>query len=210
MTDIRYDVPAVGAHSIRFLDELRTITESLDGRIVDEIALRLRRVREESGRVFLVGVGGGAANATHAVCDLRALAGLEAYAPTDNPAALTASINDYGWRESFARWLRCSHLDRRDAVVVFSVGGGSEDPPVSVNIVEAVRLAVDVGAFVCGVVGPDGGVTAQLADICVKVPVTDREYRTTHTEIYQAVVWHMLATHPVLAQSRPHWEVLRP
>jgi D-sedoheptulose 7-phosphate isomerase len=213
MTDIQHtDLQHPGAeiHGPRFLRELRAIAESLDSGLVDEIALRLRRVREEQGRVFVIGVGGGAGNATHAVCDLRALAGLEAYAPTDNAAALTAAINDHGWRDSFARWLRGSRVGSRDAVVIFSVGGGSEDPPVSVNIVEAVREAVAAGAFVCGVVGPDGGVTAQLADVCVRVPVAGREYRTTHTEIFQAVVWHMLVTHPALALVTPRWEALRP
>jgi len=192
----------------KFLSVIAEIAGELDHAAVDRIAARLAEVRENRGRVFFLGVGGGAGNATHAVCDLRNLTGLEAYSPTDNAATLTAAINDRGWRTSVSEWLRGSNLGERDAVVVFSVGGGSEDPPVSVNLVEALRYATAVGAFTCGVVGPDGGETARIADECVRVPVRDRDFRTTHTEIYQAVVWHMLVLHPVLARVRPKWESL--
>lgn len=197
-------------HGPRFLEALAEIAANLDHAAVDRIAARMARTRHEGGRVFVLGVGGGAGNATHAVCDLRNLAGLEAYSPTDNAATLTASINDGGWAHSVSAWLRGSRLSTRDVLTVFSVGGGSTDPPVSVNLVEAVRLAVDVGAYVCGVVGPDGGETARVADDCVRVPVTDREFRTTHTEIFQSVVWHMLVTHPALAVVTPRWESLCP
>lgn len=193
----------------RFLTEVAAIAEKIDCEAIEVIAERIAAVRESSGRVFIAGVGGGAANAAHAVCDLRGLADVEAYAPTDNPAALTAAANDYGWRESLSRWLACSRIGKRDMLMVFSVGGGSEDPPVSLNVVDAVRLAADAGAFVCGVVGPDGGNTAQLADICIRVPVRDRGFRTTHTEIFQSVVWHMLVTHPALNRVTPKWESLR-
>lgn len=194
----------------RFLRVLADIADRLDTAAVDRIAHRLAQVRENRGRVFFIGVGGGAGNATHAVCDLRNLAGVEAYSPTDNAATLTASINDRGWRTAVSEWLTCSRISSRDAVVVFSVGGGSEDPPVSVNLVEAVRTARDAGAYICGVVGPDGGETARVADECIRVPVADRAFRTTHTEIYQAVVWHMLIVHPALRLGTPTWETLRP
>ncbi len=196
--------------SKQFLDELAAISGRLDTALVDELAERLGEVRDTGGRLFILGIGGGAGNAGHAVCDLRGLAGFDAYAPTDNPASLTALTNDHGWRYAFSRWLEDSRLGPRDAVLVFSVGGGSEDPPVSVNLVEAVRLATERGAFVCGVVGPDGGETARLADVCIRVPVADLTFRTTHTEIIQSVVWHMLATHPRLNTVTPLWETLRP
>ncbi len=195
--------------SKQFLDELAAISGRLDTALVDDLAERLGEVRDTGGRLFVLGIGGGAGNAGHAVCDLRGLAGFDAYAPTDNPASLTALTNDHGWRYAFSRWLEGSRLGPRDAVLVFSVGGGSEDPPVSVNLVEAVRLATERGAFVCGVVGPDGGETARLADVCIRVPVADLTFRTTHTEIIQSVVWHMLATHPRLNTVTPLWETLR-
>ncbi|WP_109527779.1 SIS domain-containing protein [Nocardia aurea] len=197
-------------YSMAFLRTVAVVAERIDCDVIDRIACRLSNVRESGGRVFVVGVGGGAGNATHAVCDMRNLAGLEAYSATDNVATLTASINDSGWRGSIAQWLSVSRITTNDALMVFSVGGGSEDPPVSINIVEAVRLAKKAGAFVCGVVGPDGGVTADVSDECVRVPVTDRRFRTTHTEIYQSVVWHMLVLHPSLGISAPRWESLCP
>jgi D-sedoheptulose 7-phosphate isomerase len=170
-----------------FLTEVAAVAEKIDCEAIEVIAERIAAVRESSGRV----------------------ADVEAYAPTDNPAALTAAANDYGWRESLSRWLTCSRIGKRDMLMVFSVGGGSEDPPVSLNVVDAVRLAADAGAFVCGVVGPDGGNTAQLADICIRVPVRNRSFWTTHTEIFQSVVWHMLVTHPALNRVTPKWESLR-
>lgn len=198
------------AFTRRFLAAIATVAERTDTDLVDQLADRLATVRDDAGRVFVVGVGGGAANASHAACDLRGLAAVEAYAPTDNSASLTAAANDYGWRHSISRWLTGSRICHRDALMVFSVGGGSEDPPVSVNLIEAITVARAAGAFVCGVVGPDGGETARLADLCVRVQVPDREFRTTHTEIYQSVIWHLLVTHPRLSASTPLWETLRP
>lgn len=194
----------------RFLSAVAAVAERTDADLLDRLAARLAAVRDAQGRVFVVGVGGGAANASHAVCDLRALAGVEAYAPTDNAAALTAAANDHGWQHSVSRWLIGSRIGPRDALMVFSVGGGSQDPPVSVNLVEAVAVARAADAFVCGVVGPDGGETARLADLCVRVPVPEREFRTTHTEIWQSVVWHLLVSHPALNTATPLWESLRP
>ncbi|MFE7570314.1 hypothetical protein ACFU76_25655 [Streptomyces sp. NPDC057539] len=202
------DDVAAHRHTTRFLEVLAAVTARVDGAGIDRIARRLAEVRTAQGRLFLLGVGGGAGNATHAVCDFRNLAGLDASSPTDNAATLTASINDRGWRNAVAEWLRCSNLGPRDAVMVFSVGGGSEEPPVSVNLVEALRCAREAGAYLCGVVGPDGGETARLADDCVRVPVVERDFRTTHTEIFQSVVWHLLITHPALATIRPRWESL--
>jgi D-sedoheptulose 7-phosphate isomerase len=194
----------------RFLDELIAVATRLDVVAVDRLAERLSNVRSRGGRVFVIGLGGGAANASHAACDLRALAALEAYAPTDSAASFTAAANDYGWREALSRWLQVSRITERDALLVLSVGGGSFDPPVSENLVSAIMVAREAGAFVCGVVGPDGGETASLADLCIRVPVEDRALRTTHTEIFQSVVWHMLVAHPALMARTPHWESLRP
>ena len=193
-----------------FVSVLAETVTSIDLPTVDRIAHRIARVRREQGRVFVIGVGGGAGNATHAVCDLRNLARVDAHSPTDNAATLTAAVNDRGWEEAVAESLACANLGPRDAVMVFSVGGGSEAPPVSVNLVRAVRFAAAAGAYVCGVVGPDGGETARVADDCVRVPVSDRSFRTTHTEIAQAVVWHLLVVHPALAAVSPTWESLRP
>jgi D-sedoheptulose 7-phosphate isomerase len=202
------EAPAPSRHATHFVEELVAVATRLDLAAVDRMAAELGRRRAAGGRVFFLGVGGGAANAAHAVCDFRGMAGFEAYAPTDNPATLTASINDLGWDGSMARWLSDSQLGARDAVVVFSVGGGSEDPPVSMNLVHAVRTTVQTGALLCGVVGPRGGETARSADICITVPVAAADLTTTHTEIFQAVVWHLLVTHPELNRTRPHWEGL--
>lgn len=198
------------AFTRRFLAAIATVAERMDTDLVDQLADRLATVRDDAGRVFVTGVGGGAANASHAACDLRGLAAVEAYAPTDSSASLTAAANDYGWRQSISRWLTGSKICGHDALMVFSVGGGSEDPPVSVNLIEAISVARAAGAFVCGVVGPDGGETARQADLCVRVPVSDREFRTTHTEIYQSVIWHLLVSHPRLRAGTPLWETLRP
>lgn len=194
--------------STRFLAELTRAADRLDHTMVDRLAVRLAGIRDAGGRVFVVGLGGGAANAAHAACDLRGLANVQAYAPTDTPASLTAAANDYGWRHAFTRWLLGSRLCAADALLVLSVGGGSEDPPVSENLIEAIQLARKVGAFTAGVVGPDGGATARLADLCIRTPVEDLGFRTTHTEIFQSVVWHMLVTHPALGQVTPRWESL--
>lgn len=196
--------------SRRFLDELVRTAQHLDDDAVDQLAARLAKVGREGGRVFVIGLGGSAANAAHAACDLRGLADIEAYAPTDMPAAFTAAANDYGWRHVFTRWLQTSRLGAKDVLMVLSVGGGSEDPPVSENLVEALQLASSVGAFTCGVVGPAGGETARLADLCIRVPVADPAMRTAQSEVFQAVVWHMLVTHPVLNRVVPRWESLKP
>jgi D-sedoheptulose 7-phosphate isomerase len=157
------------------------------------------------GRLFFLGVGGGAGHAGHAVNDFRKLAGFEAYAPTDNVAELTARTNDEGWETTFAAWLRGSRLTDRDAVFVLSVGGGSLERNVSLNVVRAIDYARGVGARIFGIVGRDGGYTAQVADVCVLVPTVNTDHVTPHTESFQAVIWHLLVTHPALKQQATTW-----
>jgi D-sedoheptulose 7-phosphate isomerase len=167
---------------------------------------RLVQVRQCSGRLFVLGVGGSAANASHAVNDFRKLAGIETYAPTDNVSELTARVNDEGWQTVFAAWLRVSHLQAKDAVLVFSVGGGSVERNVSPNIVAALDYGRSVGATLLGIVGRDGGYTARVADVCVLIPSVHPDRITPHTEAFQSVVWHLLVSHPALRQGSTKWE----
>jgi D-sedoheptulose 7-phosphate isomerase len=169
----------------------------------------LLRVRQMEGRLFFLGVGGGAGNASHAVNDFRKICGFEAYAPTDNVSELTARVNDDGWESIFSKWLRCSRLRKGDAVFVFSVGGGNKEKQVSANIVEALVYTKEIGAFVLGILGRDGGYTAQVADACVVIPTMDTETVTPHTEAFQGVVWHLLATHPKLKINEMKWETIK-
>lgn len=189
-----------------YLAQTRRIAEQLDATVIERMAERLAAVRERGGRLFFVGVGGGAGHASHAVNDFRKLADIESYAPTDNVSELTARINDEGWNDSFAAWLRGSRLATRDALFVFSVGGGNEERAVSVNIVNAVRLARSVGADVLGVVGRDGGYTASASDAVLIVPTVDERMVTPHTEAFQAIVWHLLVSHPAVARHATKWE----
>jgi D-sedoheptulose 7-phosphate isomerase len=189
-----------------YLEEVKTIAEQLDARAIDRMAAMLAEVRGAGGRVFFLGVGGGAANASHAVNDFRKIAGMECYAPSDQVAELTARINDEGWDGCYAEWLRGSRLCERDAVFVFSVGGGNLEKRISVNLVESLKLALRVRARVFGVVGRDGGYTAQAADVCVKVPVISAESVTPHTEEFQGVVLHLLVSHPLLKRRETKWE----
>lgn|SRR5438128_6257817 len=189
-----------------FLDEVREIATRLDTESIEKVAALLVQVRERSGRLFVVGIGGSAANASHAVNDFRKIAGIEAYAPTDNVSELTARINDEGWPAAFAGWLKVSRLDVRDAVLVFSVGGGSVERNVSPNIVAAVEYAKSVGASVIGIVGRDGGYTAKRADACIIIPAVHPDRITPHTEAFQAVVWHLLVSHPAVQRAATHWE----
>jgi D-sedoheptulose 7-phosphate isomerase len=175
---------------------------------VERLATALAVVREDGGRLFILGVGGSAAHASHAACDFRKLCGLEAYAPTDNVAELTARANDDGWETVFASWLEGSRLDRRDAVLVFSVGGGNEESGVSVNLVRALEIAHRAGARVFGIVGRDGGHTRAVADECILIPVASEDRITAHTEGMCAVIWHLLVSHPKLQAATPKWESL--
>lgn len=192
----------------QYLDEVVAVTRQIDSEAVGRLVDLLGTVRDQGGRVFLLGVGGSAGNASHAVNDFRKLCGIEAYAPTDNVSELTARINDEGWDTSFANWLRVSHLGSRDAVFVFSVGGGDVARGVSTNLVHAIDYAKKVGARVCGVVGRKGGHTAAHADACVIIPTVNPAMVTPHTEAFQAVIWHLLVSHPKLAMSATKWESL--
>jgi len=192
----------------RFLDEVVEVAQRIDREAVNRLVDMLASVRADGGRLFVLGVGGSAANASHAVNDFRKLAALEAYTPVDNVSELTARINDDGWDSSFANWLAGSRLGRRDAVLVLSVGGGDPERNVSVNLVRAVEYARSVGARVCGVVGRSGGFTAKMADACVIVPTVNAETVTPHTEAFQAVIWHLLVSHPRLQASAARWESL--
>lgn len=175
---------------------------------IEAMAAGLAAVRERGGRLFFLGVGGGAGHASHAVNDFRKLAGFECYTPTDNVSELTARINDDGWETSYARWLEGSRIGAADAVFVFSVGGGNAAKGVSLNLVRALELAKRVGAKVFGVVGRDGGYTAQVADVAIVIPTVDAELVTPLTEAFQAVVWHLLVAHPRLKVGAMKWESL--
>jgi len=182
----------------------------LDAATIEKMASLLAGVRERSGRLFILGVGGSAGNASHAVNDFRKLAGIEAYAPTDNVSELTARVNDEGWPTVFEAWLRVSRLQPRDAILVFSVGGGSVEQNVSPNLVAALDYAKSVGASVLGIVGRDGGYTASVADVCVIIPPVHPDRITPHSEAFQAIVWHLLVSHPLLQQRATKWESIAP
>jgi len=193
----------------RYLSESAEIIARLDHAAIDAIATGLARVRADGGRLFVLGVGGSAGHASHAVNDFRKLCGFEAYAPTDNVSELTARINDEGWDTSFVEWLRGSRLRQGDGVLVFSVGGGNREQAISVNLVRALEHAREVGARIFGIVGRDGGTTRALADACVIIPTVAAERVTPHTEGMCAVVWHLLVSHPELQRSPTKWESLR-
>ena len=182
------------------------IAARLDRAEIDRIVELLVEVRDRCGRLFILGVGGSAANASHAVNDFRKIAGIEAYAPTDNVAELTARINDDGWEGAFAGWLRASRLTPADLVFVLSVGGGDLERNISPNLVRAVQYAKELGARVCGIAGRNGGYTATVADACVIIPTVNPESVTPHAEAFQAVVWHLLVSHPSLRMVPAKWE----
>jgi D-sedoheptulose 7-phosphate isomerase len=188
------------------LDETARIARQLDADAIERAAATLLAVRNRGGRLFILGVGGGAGHASHAVNDFRKLAGFEAYAPTDNVPELTARTNDEGWETTFAAWLQGSRLRKDDGILVFSVGGGDLARNVSANLVKALDLARSVGAAIIGIVGRDGGHTAKVADACVIVPTVNAAAVTPHTEAFQAVVWHLLVSHPSLQTVTPKWE----
>ncbi len=194
------------AFSASFLAEVAEVAKRLDIEAIEKTAALLVTVRQRAGRLFIIGVGGSAANASHAVNDFRKLTGIEAYSPTDNISELTARINDEGWHSVFASWLEVGRLQARDAVLVLSVGGGSIERNVSANIVAALDYAKSVGASIIGIVGRDGGETARIADACVLIPVVHPDRITAHTEAFQAVVWHLLVSHPSLQRNSPRWE----
>jgi D-sedoheptulose 7-phosphate isomerase len=188
------------------LSETSRIVDALDRAAIDKVVDILAAVRERGGRLFFLGVGGSAANCSHAVNDFRKLAGFEAYAPTDNVSELTARTNDEGWDTVFLAWLKGSRLRKEDAVFVMSVGGGSLEPMVSPNLVRALQYAREADAAIVGIVGRDGGYTATVADACVIVPTVNPQAVTPHTEAFQAVVWHLLVSHPKLKANQTKWE----
>jgi D-sedoheptulose 7-phosphate isomerase len=194
-------------HSTSYLAAVVEVTRAIDAGQIDTIARRLAEVRERRGRLFILGVGGGAGHASHAVNDFRKLCELESYAPTDNVSELTARTNDDGWETAFSAWLRISRLSDRDALLVFSVGGGSREHNVSTNLVHAMETATAAGASVYGVVGAPGGTLTQLADVAVLLE-PPAGLRTPLVESFQAVVWHALVSHPLLAVKAGHWESL--
>lgn len=191
-----------------YLRQTAAIAQAIDPAAIEAIVEGCVRVREGGGRLFFLGVGGSAANASHAVNDFRKLCGIECYAATDNVSELTARINDEGWEGVFAAWLRTSRLGKADGVFVLSVGGGSVERAVSANIVAALRYAKEIGATICGVVGRDGGYTRQVADACCVVPIVDATAITPHTESFQSIVCHCIVSHPRLARGLAKWESL--
>jgi D-sedoheptulose 7-phosphate isomerase len=206
LEETRRHLGAPSAHTTAYLQDAAKILAGLDAAAIERVVQMLAAARARGGRVFVLGVGGGAAHAAHAVNDLRKLCDVEAYAPTDNVAELTARANDEGWEHVFDGWLRVSRLRADDVVMVFSVGGGDEARGISVNLVRALEHARAVGASVCGVVGRDGGAVARAARACVIVPAADPQAVTAHTEAFQALVWHLMVTHPALKARDGKWE----
>jgi len=193
----------------KYLDEAHKIIDSLDKNEINKMIDLLNTVRENNGRLFILGVGGGAGHASHAVNDFRKICGIEAYTPTDNVSELTARINDDGWSTAYVNWLKISNLNKNDMIFVFSVGGGNSEKDISLNIVKSLQLAKEVGAKVCGVVGHDGGYTAQVADVCVIIPSFNSTTVTPQTEGFQAVVWHLIISHPKLQKFEMKWESVK-
>jgi D-sedoheptulose 7-phosphate isomerase len=192
--------------TVKFLEESADLVRKLDADVIDRMAIGLGAARDAGGRLFILGVGGSAGHASHAVNDFRKLCAFEAYAPTDNVSELTARVNDEGWDTSFSEWLKVSRPTSRDALLVFSVGGGNREKNISVNLVRALELGKTVGAKIYGIVGKDGGFTAQVADACVVIPTASPDRITPHTEGLCAVVWHLLVSHPALKRAPTKWE----
>jgi len=193
-------------YSRQHLQEAVEIIKGLDDGAIERMAQLLADVKTERGRVFFLGVGGSAGNCSHAVNDFRKIVGIESYAPTDNVSELTARTNDEGWPTIFVEWLKTSHLGAKDALFILSVGGGNMEKNISPNLVEALKYAKHVGAKVTGIIGRDGGYTAKVADACVIIPTINPETITPHSESFQAVIWHLLVSHPTLKAHQTKWE----
>jgi D-sedoheptulose 7-phosphate isomerase len=189
-----------------YLSEATQIISKLDVGAIDRAVQKLLEVRQRGGRLFFLGVGGSAANASHAVNDFRKIGGFEAYAPTDNVSELTARVNDESWESVFVNWLKGSRLNKNDCIVVFSVGGGDLEKNISPNLVRAVQFAKEIGATVVGIVGRENGYTAKVADACVIIPIVNPNHITPHSEAFQAVVWHLFVSHPSLKAAQTKWE----
>jgi len=196
--------------SQEFLKETVSIIQKIDTQAIENVALELQNVRERGGRLFILGVGGSAGHAGHAVNDFRKICGLEAYAPTDNVSELTARINDEGWDTCFSEWLKGCRINGKDGVLVFSVGGGNREKNISMNLVRALEVAKDVNATIVGIVGKDGGFTKIASNACVVIPPLSADRITPHTEGLCAVVWHLLASHPALKIHQTKWESTKP
>jgi D-sedoheptulose 7-phosphate isomerase len=194
------------SYSRQHLDEAAQIVAQLDVDMLETMAGLLASLRERGGRLFFLGVGGSAANCSHAVNDFRKIAHIEAYTPTDNVSELTARTNDEGWQSVFVEWLKGSRLNSKDMVFVLSVGGGDLERNISPNLVAALQYARDVGSTICGVVGRDGGYTKKVADACLIIPTVNKNTVTPHTEAFQAVVWHLLVSHPSVQAAQTKWE----
>jgi D-sedoheptulose 7-phosphate isomerase len=194
------------SYTQQHLSEAIEIIQKMDASAIEKMVELLATVKKEGGRIFFLGVGGSAGNCSHAVNDFRKIVGIESYAPTDNVSELTARTNDEGWSTIFVEWLKTSKLLAKDAIFIFSVGGGNLEKNISPNLVEALKFAKTVGAKITGVVGRDGGYTAQVADACVIVPTVNPDTITPHSEAFQAVVWHLLVSHPALKANQTKWE----
>ncbi len=192
-----------------YLGEVSRISELIDKNKILKIVKELKTIRKNGGRLFFLGIGGGAAHASHAVNDFRKICGFEAYTPLDNVSELSARVNDEGWESIFVNWLRGSRLCEKDGVFVFSVGGGSIEKNISANLVEALKYAKKAGAKIFGIVGRDGGYTAKVADACVVIPPINSETVTPHTESFQAVLWHLIVSHPEMKVSEMKWESIK-
>jgi D-sedoheptulose 7-phosphate isomerase len=189
-----------------YLNEVSEITSKLDKAEIEKMISVILKVKKDQGRIFMLGVGGSAGNASHAVNDFRKIAGIECYAPTDNVSELTARVNDDGWDSSFVNWLKGSRLNNKDCIFIFSVGGGNLEKNVSVNIVNSLKYAKETGSSVIGIVGKDGGYTAKVADACVIIPTVNKDTITPHSEAFQATIWHLLVTHPAIKENEMKWE----
>ncbi len=197
------------SYTDEYMEEVKAIAGKVDRAAVEKMVNILVDIRKNGGRLFFLGVGGGAGNATHAVNDFRKIAGIESYSPCDNVSELTARVNDDGWEGVFVEWLKGSRLNNKDGVFVFSVGGGNQEKNVSVNLVRALEHAKKVGAKVLGIVGRDGGYTGKVADGCLIVPTVNPNTVTPHTEAFQAVIWHLIVSHPLMRKSEMKWESIK-
>jgi len=194
------------SYSLQHLNESKEIIQKLDVESIEEMVSILTNIKSWGGRLFFLGVGGSAGNCSHAVNDFRKIVGIESYTPTDNVSELTARTNDEGWSTIFAEWLKTSKLNANDCVFILSVGGGNLEKNISPNLVEALKLAKSVGSKIVGVVGRDGGYTAKVADACVVIPTVNPDNITPHSEAFQALIWHLLVSHPKLKANQTKWE----
>lgn len=194
------------SYTTQYLNEAKQIIEKIDANAINKMIDVLQQIRREKGRLFLLGVGGSAGNASHAVNDFRKLAGFEAYTPVDNISELTARTNDEGWETIFVEWLKGSHLNSKDGVLIFSVGGGNVEKNISTNLVRALEYAKSVKAKILGIVGRDGGFTAKVADVCIIIPTVNPGNVTPHSEAFQGLIWHLIVSDPRMKKIENKWE----